>query len=139
MNHESRIMNHGTWNFRSALAYAVPVVLFLVDRVLKRLSVGATINTGLVGSVPVGSTAALAITITALVVFLWYAIGRTTRTMRGRTATLLVVVGALSNIFDRLTVGGVIDYWPILGLTTINLADMMIVGGALLLVTKKKI
>lgn len=130
-------MKHETVNIRSVLAVLVPVVLFLVDRVLKRLSVEATINTGLVGSVPVGSTAALAITIAALVVFLWYAIGRTTRTILGRTATLLIVAGALSNIFDRLIVGGVIDYWPLFGLTTVNLADMMILGGALLLVTKK--
>lgn len=45
-------------------------------------------------------------------------------------AVVLIIIGALSNMIDRLTFGAVIDYvdlkfWPIF-----NLADVMVVAGA---------
>jgi len=48
--------------------------------------------------------------------------------------TLLVILGAGSNIIDRIKFGFVIDYinlhiWPVF-----NLADMMIVGGILIII-----
>lgn len=117
---------------------ALVIALFVVDRVAKWWVLHARpemvfINKGLVGSVPISNGAALVITSAALVAFIWYAI----RVRADRAAALLIVAGALSNIFDRLTRGGVVDFIPLSGLTTFNLADMMIIGGALLLIFKK--
>lgn len=46
---------------------------------------------------------------------------------------ILVLVGGASNIIDRLTIGGAIDYIPLGRWSTFNLADIEIVIGALLL------
>jgi len=45
----------------------------------------------------------------------------------------LVVAGGVSNIWDRLAYGGVVD-WLHLGFLSFNLADMMIVAGSLWLI-----
>ncbi|MBI2551737.1 signal peptidase II [Candidatus Uhrbacteria bacterium] len=46
-----------------------------------------------------------------------------------RRGLTLVFLGGLSNVFDRFVYGGVIDYVNILGLATINLADILILLG----------
>lgn len=43
------------------------------------------------------------------------------------------MLGGMSNVFDRFAHGGVIDYVEILGLVTINLADIMILIGLILI------
>ncbi|MDO8592847.1 MAG: signal peptidase II [bacterium] len=52
-----------------------------------------------------------------------------------------ILLGAASNLFDRLKYGYVIDYLDVKYFTVFNLADMMIVGGAagLLFFLKKSI
>lgn len=44
-----------------------------------------------------------------------------------------ILLGGASNVFDRFVYGGVIDYVHILGIATINLADILIVGGLILI------
>lgn len=46
----------------------------------------------------------------------------------------LIIVGAVSNLIDRLRYGAVIDYIDVPFFTIFNLADVMISGGVLLLV-----
>lgn len=41
----------------------------------------------------------------------------------------LVVGGGISNLLDRIMLGGVSDYWRLAGLSTINLPDVMITIG----------
>lgn len=41
----------------------------------------------------------------------------------------LVITGAVSNVLDRFFVGGVVDYFPLFGWSTFNLADLVILGG----------
>jgi signal peptidase II len=48
-------------------------------------------------------------------------------------ALLLIILGASSNLFDRLKYGFVIDYFDLKYFTVFNLADMMITVGAVLL------
>ena len=45
---------------------------------------------------------------------------------------LLILLGALSNFFDRLAYGYVIDYFYLKNFTIFNLADASISGGAIL-------
>lgn len=49
----------------------------------------------------------------------------------------LILIGAISNLFDRIYYGMVIDYWQILT-GIINLADIMIVGGLILIIINLK-
>ena len=42
---------------------------------------------------------------------------------------LFIIFGALSNLFDRLRHGYVVDYFDLKWFTVLNIADMMIVGG----------
>ncbi len=46
----------------------------------------------------------------------------------------LITLGAISNLFDRLKHGFVIDYFDLKYFTIFNLADVMIVGGVIALV-----
>jgi len=46
-------------------------------------------------------------------------------------AFIFVILGAASNIFDRLTHGAVIDYLIFFRVSAVNIADGMIVGGIL--------
>ena len=47
----------------------------------------------------------------------------------------LILWGALSNLIDRIYYGGVIDYWRLFT-GIINLGDVMIVGGLIVIVLK---
>ncbi len=44
---------------------------------------------------------------------------------------LLIICGAVSNLFDRFKYGYVIDYFDLKYFTVFNLADVMIVGGVI--------
>ncbi len=48
-------------------------------------------------------------------------------------ALLILILGAASNLYDRFLTGGVIDYIHIKYITVLNLADVMIVSGILIL------
>lgn len=43
----------------------------------------------------------------------------------------IVIIGAISNLFDRIRFGYVIDYLDLMYFTVFNLADVMIVGGVI--------
>ncbi|MFA5184526.1 MAG: signal peptidase II [Patescibacteria group bacterium] len=47
-----------------------------------------------------------------------------------------ILLGAISNFFDRISYGYVIDYLDLQYFTVFNLADIMISGGALALIIK---
>ncbi|MCK4553620.1 signal peptidase II [Candidatus Parcubacteria bacterium] len=44
---------------------------------------------------------------------------------------LIIIFGAISNLFDRIKFGYVIDYFDLKYFTVFNLADVMIVGGVI--------
>lgn len=50
------------------------------------------------------------------------------------SALVYIVAGAMSNLYDRLLYGSVIDYLDLKFFTVFNLADMMICGGVFFLV-----
>ncbi len=50
----------------------------------------------------------------------------------------LVIIGALSNLQDRVTLGFVIDYFHLYPISYFNLADMMIGAGIVVLIFKFK-
>ena len=54
-----------------------------------------------------------------------------------RYALLPIILGGASNVFDRFAYGGVIDIIHITGLATVNLADILILVGAILLFRRR--
>lgn len=50
-----------------------------------------------------------------------------------------ILLGGLSNVLDRFAYGGVIDYVNIVGLATLNLADILILSGILLIIFKPNV
>lgn len=91
-------------------------------------------NDALVFSWPAPNWVAIILMVIVIVGVVWY-LGKhwNDRTMLFRFALLLVVLGALSNLYDRAVYGYVIDWayfgpwWPIF-----NLADVMIAVGLVL-------
>lgn len=50
------------------------------------------------------------------------------------TGLIFIIAGAMSNLYDRLLYGYVIDYIDLRYLTVFNIADMMICGGMIYLI-----
>ena len=67
----------------------------------------------------------------------WYGVGIATRSGGRHAATyttlLPILLGGISNVFDRFAYGGVIDYAHILNIATLNLADILILLGLVFL------
>lgn len=77
----------------------------------------------------------LSFAILAFVVRLAYKDFRTKHYKRAE-AYLFFILGACSNLFDRIAYGFTVDYAIFFRLSAVNLADAMIVAGALWLVLK---
>jgi signal peptidase II len=74
----------------------------------------------------------LEVTIAAAIIFLifFFADSIKKQTLVKACFLLYVILGAASNLYDRLVFGAVIDYLDLKYFTVFNLADVMIVGGA---------
>jgi signal peptidase II len=140
---------------KTALLISVAVFLFALDRYLKNLSLanfshkiigewlqfGFVPNYGIAFSLPLGG-ALLNFLIGGIILGLlvWAGKSHNEAKMSQFYAILGIATGAVSNLFDRLAYGYVVDYLDLRYLTIFNLADAMIVTGVicLLLLNKKK-
>lgn len=127
------------------------VLLVLIDQFLKYLArtnpaadidiIGDTVqwiyyaNPGIAFSIPFPNWA-LVIFTPLFLVGLWAFWGRKKRSLFFTSAILLVTGGALSNLADRILFEVTIDYLQIFT-SVINMADVMIVVGALMLLFHK--
>lgn len=122
---------------------ALGVGLVLLDRITKSLAVKTPfttlhINEDLVFSLPVPSLLLMTIvTIFAAMVVLvciWLLYTRkNTLNIYQITSLLLIIIGASSNIYDRIVYGGVIDFIP--GIYSVfNVSDIYVVVGVLLMI-----
>ncbi len=94
------------------------------------------INSRLALGLPVPFSPLVLLTILVLCVIIFGALGLTAfreREWLAATAWLWLTLGTLGNFLDRLMVGGVVDYLPFFNWTKFNLSDVLIVGGAILL------
>lgn len=151
MKHACPSVRRGTWNI-------LVVLLFVLDRILKWYAVqipapyaagffsfGYYLNPALFffpawGWIP---WVAFLVLLTISVWWVWLII-QCQNTRSQATSYLLlaisaIVLGGSSNVFDRFAYEGVIDYVGILGLATINLADIMILAGLLGLLLNSRI
>ena len=134
---------------RTAIILAVIAVFFLLDRALKLASaaIGRAIpladpilifqaerNPGIAFSwiLPTASIIALSLIIICALAF---AAGRAFRQgSPSACAWVMAIAGAVSNLYDRLTYGYVVDYLSLFGISTANAADALILTGMIWLV-----
>lgn len=74
-----------------------------------------------------------AVTLTMAAVTIFVAAQLWRRGAGGSSGFALVLAGALSNLADRATDGSVVDYLQVPGWPAFNLADVFVIGGALLI------
>lgn len=130
---------------------AVFIVCFLLDRALKRAALegfaadlvpGAVEfhlfrNSGIAFSLPFSGPMVWVLSVAILAgVSLMAAKEFRARRYALAGAFGLFIFGACSNLFDRVTYGFTVDYLIFFGRSAVNLADGMIVAGALWLVAK---
>lgn len=132
------------------LWFVIATICVVADRLLKSYAISVwsrsplelgfgfgftfLLNPGIAFSIPFGGTLLLAVTGAVLTLFcwlLWRAVQ--TRNIGTALACLTVLAGAGSNIADRFLYGGVIDYVSLGSLSVINLADLLVLSGVLLL------
>lgn len=118
------------------LVNLILAILFILDRLLKG-SPHSFQNPYIAFGIPLGGrwlTFIIAIILILLVVGLIRAFRA--RSIWQVSSLALMIFGALSNLIDRLLFGFVIDYISIGTLSNFNLADAMIVSGAILIAFK---
>jgi len=83
------------------------------------------INPGVAFGIPLPLFLIIAFSVPTIAAILYFTVRQKSWGM------LLVVFGALSNFFDRIVYGSIVDY-ILIGASLINIADMMIVGGLII-------
>lgn len=122
------------------------LLIFLIDRLVKffvnelqslnlwLVKVQApVINNNFSLSLPLNNRTSIIIGIIGILVIVYF-LSKTPNTHK--YYYLAIIGAALSNIFDRVIYGGVIDYLNLLNLSLLNLADVIIFVSAVVLVFK---
>jgi len=132
-----------------AILFALPVALLAIDRLLKSyalhslpsegvfwipglLGLERFDNHGLAFGIPVGNLTALVLSLVAGAA-LFYGLKTRKRGPIHVFSALLIFLGAISNFYDRLALGFVVDYLRLGPISFVNIADGMIVAGLLMI------
>ena len=127
--------------------------IFILDRISKLLSIHYLeplrqpaptfglrlfLNPTFAFGIPGGNRLAIILSTVVILVLIRHIVLKLTQETYKLQATsyALIIAGAFGNLFDRLTHGATID-WIVAGPWTINLADIAIVLGVLMLLFKK--
>ena len=129
--------------------FFIPLALFLLDRLIKfllppesgflifnrQIGLQPAKNQGLAFSLnfPLAILLPLSLLILAYLIFLFFKHYQKNN-FRQVLGLNLIILGALSNLIDRLLAGYVIDYIKIFSWPIFNLGDLMIVIGVLILI-----
>jgi signal peptidase II len=106
-------------------------IFFFIDRAFKLLISNTVLNTSGPLSIDIPFLViGAAIVLGAFIVY-FYKNYQRLHTLE-RVGYALIAWGGVSNIFDRVFYGGVIDYINFFGLFICNIADIMVVGGVIL-------
>jgi signal peptidase II len=132
-------------------------IFFIADRILKSLALASdngqmvkkligdfflfrfTANYNIAFSLPISGpflNALILLVIGGLIYYIFYL----TLNKKGQKSEIylltIITIGAISNILDRFFCGYVIDYLELRYFTVFNLADVLISGGAIVLILK---
>lgn len=133
--------------------------LFFADRLLKILSQNNFFEDKIIGikniiyldffkneniafSLPTGNKTALIISSIILILFIVYYVIKIKKSIKNFSTFqlfnfLLVFIGTISNIIDRIKFGYVIDYINFLNINVFNLADIFIIIGCIIFSIKE--
>jgi signal peptidase II len=131
-------------NKKTAWWFVLAVFLFILDRFLKNLALAGAdydilgrvlrfsfaANHGIAFSIPLGGfflNSLIGLILVFLAVFMVKSWQEAKFLEAG--ALMLVFLGALSNLYDRFSLGFVVDYWDLAYFSVFNLADVLIFYG----------
>lgn len=119
--------------------------LIVIDQILKYLAkkdllfflggdffIGFTCNKNISWGIPLNGFAFFALWILLITLLLFYA-----KKQNWNIYLVIVLVGAFSNMLDRLIYGCVVDYIDLVWFPIFNFADTLIVGGIMLFLLKE--
>lgn len=131
------------------IIFVLAVFLLIIDRFLKILALSQVYEYSLLGeilkfnfaknyfiafSLPFSGGILIAIIVAIIILLLFYCVRLAKKKEWLQVALLLnIIFGAISNLFDRLQYGYVIDYIDLKYFTVFNVADTMIVTAVFLL------
>lgn len=131
--------------------YAVAVLFFVADRVLKqvalavgeRAATGPAVftlfrNTGIAFSIPVSEKIFWPIAVAVFSLLVAAFANAVRKNALAAAPVFVILLGAASNLVDRALYGATIDYLLFFGRSAVNLADGMIVGGVLYLFLRER-
>lgn len=96
-------------------------------------------NSGIAFSLPLHETIFWVLALPVFTLLLWMFISAVRKGDRAVSAALLfIILGASSNLNDRLFLAATIDYFLFFSLSAVNIADGMIVGGVLGMIFRPK-
>jgi len=136
---------------KSAIPYLVAVFLIAVDRYLKVLSQNLetdsvslaknfsfthAANSAAAFSLPINQIFLIGLIVVIITVFGW-SYYRSVKAGLAEWPLVWIVLGAVSNLFDRFAYGGVLDYLAVEYFTVFNLADVMICSAVAILIFGK--
>ncbi|MGE5425487.1 MAG: signal peptidase II [Bacillota bacterium] len=141
------------WNFWNIAGYTALAMFFIADRLLKTAAVkqgyggymelvGGLLrfrlspNSGLAFSINSGLpglTWLISGVILALLIYLSYLIINKKNQRHLLLPLTFIIIGAISNVLDRILFGAVIDYLDVANLTVLNLSDVLITIGLIVL------
>lgn len=122
---------------------------FIIDRLLKMAALQLFLpkpligqwlqfalykNTGLAFSLQTGFNPLWLIALIFFGGLIWLYVAWRRQRYNEMIALTAIVLGAYSNMYDRLVFGAVIDYVELFSINISNIADWLIVGGALFLI-----
>ncbi len=128
------------------------VCLLIIDRLLKSYALlsetthnlignwfnfALSKNTGIAFSITFGFDLLWLVTPIILALLVWFISALRRRDRFEASMIFIILLGAGSNLFDRLRYGAIIDYFDLAHFSIFNLADFLIVGGALLILTRE--
>ncbi|MEI7498049.1 MAG: signal peptidase II [Candidatus Falkowbacteria bacterium] len=141
-----------TSNTKTAIIFGLAVFGVVIDRLAKALVLhGVSLNTFfpvisfrlhlnpyLAFSLPLPSFIS-AVTIALIIIVMILLMLRAIKKNQSIVALVffIVILGACSNLYDRLIYGGVIDYCNVFNINVFNLADVMILCGIIGLASMK--
>lgn len=131
------------------LAYSIVGFLFILDRILKQLAytyqdrryliIHDTVgweyfaNPGVAFSLPIPT---IVLWVLTPILLYWLYTHVDLKKGYNKTATILILLGAISNYIDRIALGITIDYIRIMT-GIFNIADLMIILGIIILIKQK--
>lgn len=125
--------------------FIVSIFLLIVDQVIKYLvsnfsvrtfGLGYFLNTNFSWSWPISNQVSAILSLLLLIGILFFYFQ--SRRQNFNPILFLVMAGAVSNLFDRVWRGGVVDYIFLPGGAIINLADVIIFVGVVWILLKTK-